>query len=232
VYQMNVKEFELQIEYEWAREKTLDVKEIKSLAIYLIAKRMLDIICSLMALVALSPLFLILAVVIRLTSRGSAIYKQNRVGRDGSLFPIYKFRSMVNGADNLSIYLTPELQEYYKINRKISDDPRVTKVGKILRRTSLDELPQIINIFKGEMSIVGPRPLLPDEIEMYGKSFERYASIKPGLTGLWQIKSRSRTSMIDRAMLDNEYFKKKNFTYDLSILVKTVGVVLSRKGAC
>jgi lipopolysaccharide/colanic/teichoic acid biosynthesis glycosyltransferase len=229
---MDVKELELTSQYVWAGPKALNFEVGNSSVIYLFTKRTLDIVCSLLAIIVLSPFLLIIILAIRLTSDGPGIYRQNRIGKNGNIFSIYKCRSMVNGADDLSLFLTPDMLEYYRINRKITDDPRITKVGKILRKTSLDELPQIFNIFKGDMSIVGPRPLLPDEIEMYGDSFEKYISVKPGLTGLWQIRSRNRTSMTDRAMFDNEYLTKKNFTYDFGILLKTFGVVLSKKGAC
>lgn len=199
---------------------------------YAFIKRFLDIFVSAFSILLLSPLLLAISLVIRLTSEGPAIYKQNRIGKDGRTFAIYKFRSMIVGADNLENSLSPELLEYYKVNRKIDNDPRITKVGKFLRRTSLDELPQIFNIFKGEMTLVGPRPMLPDEIEMYGWHFELYKSVKPGLTGLWQIKCRSETKMEDRAKLDYEYIRNQKLSYDLHILLKTFSVVLSKKGAC
>jgi lipopolysaccharide/colanic/teichoic acid biosynthesis glycosyltransferase len=229
---MDAKNYDMSVEYGYSGRISPIEEDTKDSFIYLLVKRMFDLICSLLAIVVFSPFLLIIVVVIRLTSEGPAIYKQNRVGRNGKLFSIYKFRSMVNGADNLSAHLTPELLEHYRVNRKISNDPRITKVGNLLRRTSLDELPQIFNIFKGEMSIVGPRPLLPDEIEMYGRSFDDYISVKSGLTGLWQVKSRHKTAMSDRAELDYEYLRNKCLIYDLSIIFKTVGVVFSRKGAC
>jgi lipopolysaccharide/colanic/teichoic acid biosynthesis glycosyltransferase len=229
---VDAKNYEMTAEYEISEQVSQIEEDTKSLFVYLFVKRMFDLICSLLAIVVFSPFFLIVAVAIRLTSEGPAIYKQNRVGKSGKLFTIYKFRSMVNGADNLSAHLTPELLEHYRVNRKISNDPRITKVGNFLRRTSLDELPQIFNIFKGDMSVVGPRPLLPDEIEMYGRSFDDYISVKPGLTGLWQVKSRQKTAMNDRAELDFEYLCNKNLIYDLSLIFKTVGVVFSKKGAC
>jgi lipopolysaccharide/colanic/teichoic acid biosynthesis glycosyltransferase len=229
---VDAKNYDMSVEYGYSGRLSPIEEVSKDSFIYLLVKRMFDLICSLLAIVVFSPFFLIVAVAIRLTSEGPAIYKQNRIGRNEKLFSIYKFRSMVNGADNLCAHLTPELLEHYKINRKISNDPRVTKVGKILRRTSLDELPQILNIFIGDMSIVGPRPLLPDEIEMYGRVYDAYISVKPGLTGLWQVKSRHLTSMNDRARLDYEYLQNKSLIYDLSLIFKTVGTVLSGKGAC
>jgi lipopolysaccharide/colanic/teichoic acid biosynthesis glycosyltransferase len=227
-----MKNHEMTAEYEILEQVSQIEVDTKGSFIYLLVKRMFDIVCSLLAIVILSPLFLIVVVAIRLTSEGPAIYKQNRVGRNGKLFSMHKFRSMVNGADNLSAHLTPELLEHYKVNRKISNDPRITKTGNILRRTSLDELPQILDIFKGDMSVVGPRPLLPDEIDMYGRVYDAYISLKPGLTGLWQVKCRHLTSMNDRARFDYEYLQNKSMVYDLSLIFKTVGVVFSKKGAC
>lgn len=139
---------------------------------------------------------------------------------------------MVDGADRLEEHLSDELIKEYRKNRKLTEDPRVTKIGEFLRRSSLDELPQLLNILKGDMAIVGPRPLMTEEIEMYGESFYDYITVKPGLTGLWQIKSRSITSMQARAELDEEYLSKMGLQYNLIIMFKTVGTVLSRKGAC
>ncbi len=199
---------------------------------YLFIKRLFDIILSSVGIILTLPLFLVIVPAIRLTSKGKAIYTQKRLGLNGKEFTIYKFRSMVEGADNLDKHLSPELLEYYKKYRKIENDPRITKVGRILRKTSLDELPQIYNIFLGNMSIVGPRPMLPEEKEMYGDFFNAYITMKPGLTGYWQIKSRTQTTMEARARLDYEYLKKRSLLFDLKIMVETVAVVLSKKGAC
>lgn len=212
---------------------TSDVERLKKpSAGYRFCKRFLDIFLSLLAIILSSPLFIIIVIIIRATSKGAAIYKQKRVGFGGREFTIYKFRSMVNGADNLHQHLSPELLQHYQQHRKIENDPRVTRVGSILRKTSLDELPQIYNIFMGNMSIVGPRPMLPDEKQMYGAFFNAYITVKPGLTGLWQIKSRTQTEMEDRARLDYEYLTQRGLLFDLKIILKTVVVVLSKKGAC
>lgn len=192
----------------------------------------MDIILSLSGIILLLPLLFCIAVMIKATSRGPVIYKQERVGCGGKRFTIYKFRTMVDNADHLEEHLPETLIQLYRKNRKLANDPRVTKIGEFLRRSSLDELPQLLNILKGDMAIVGPRPLMPEEIEMYGESFYDYITVKPGLTGLWQIKSRSITSMQARAELDEEYLSKMGLQYNLIIMFKTVGTVLSRKGAC
>lgn len=199
---------------------------------YLFIKRFFDIVCSFALLICLLPFILLISILIKITSEGPAIYKQKRIGKSGRLFTLYKFRSMVNGADNLKEHLPTELIEFYQVNRKIVNDPRITRVGKVLRRTSLDELPQLINILKGDMSFVGPRPMLPDEIEMYGENFKRYITVTPGLTGLWQILNRTKTTMRDRETLDMVYLNHIGFVIDFMIVIKTVLVIFTAKGAC
>lgn len=212
---------------------TYNVESLKKPSLgYTFFKRALDIFLSLLAIILSSLFFAVIIIIIHATSKGAAIYKQKRVGFGGKEFTIYKFRSMVNGADNLNQHLSPELLKHYEKHRKIENDPRVTRVGSILRKTSLDELPQIYNIFFGNMSVVGPRPMLAEEKAMYGDFFNAYITVKPGLTGLWQIKSRTQTEMEDRARLDYEYLKKRGLLFDLKIIFKTVAVVLSKKGAC
>lgn len=228
---------ELYIPYEFEQDgktvvQVVHYQEFKDSPVYLAVKRFLDIILALPAIILLSPLMGLISFVIILSSEGPAIYKQKRIGKNGNIFTIYKFRTMVDGAEQLAKHLPPDLIEFYKINRKIQNDPRITKFGSLLRKTSLDELPQLLNVLAGDMSLVGPRPMMPDEIQMYGSNFEHYITVKPGLTGLWQIKCRSMTTMQDRALLDREYIKRKNFRFDLIILIKTVGVVFSKKGAC
>lgn len=194
-------------------------------------KRICDIICSLIAIAILSPILLVISILIKMTSKGPVVYKQNRVGKQGQIFSIYKFRSMVNDAYNFRKYLSEEQINYYRINRKLNNDPRVTKVGRIIRRTSLDELPQLVNILKGDMSIVGPRPMMPEEIKMYGKNYKLYITTKPGLTGLWQIHGRFRTSMKQRMRLDVIYIKNQGILTDIKIIFRTFVVVILQKGA-
>lgn len=208
-------------------------KEYKDVNIYYQnLKRFFDLIFSIVGVIVFSPVFILSFILIRATSKGPAIYRQKRVGLKGKLFTIYKFRTMVDGADNLEDSLPEKLIEIYKVKRKLSNDPRVTKVGKVLRRTSIDELPQLFNVFVGNMSLVGPRPMLPDEIDMYGVTFEKYIKVKPGITGYWQTYSRQKTSMVNRAAYDEKYINQFGFVFDLKILLKTIAVVFSKKGAC
>lgn len=201
-------------------------------AAYGVLKRFVDVVLSALAIIFLALPMLAIAAVIRLTSPGAAVFRQQRVGRNGKLFITYKFRTMVDGADQLEKHLTPEQLAIYQRERKLPNDPRVTRVGNFLRKTSLDELPQIFNIFRGDMSIVGPRPMMPEEIRMYGTGFWRYIKVRPGLTGLWQINSRCRTSMRNRARLDECYLNNMCARLDIWIFFHTLQVVFTKKGAC
>jgi lipopolysaccharide/colanic/teichoic acid biosynthesis glycosyltransferase len=157
-----------------------------------------------LALFVLAPLFLVIAVAIRLDDRGPVFFKQTRVGRDGPTFQVYKFRTMVVDAEQRKIQLQ-ELNEGAGVLFKMRRDPRVTKVGATLRRTSLDELPQLLNVLKGDMSLVGPRPALPDEVARYGDHMRRRLVVKPGITGLWQVSGRSGLSWEEAFRLDLPY---------------------------
>ena len=229
---MDAKNYEMTAEYEISEQVSQIEEDTKSLFVYLFVKRMLDLICSLLAIVVFSPFFLIVAVAIRLTSEGPAIYKHKRIGYHGRTIGIYKFRSMVVDADNFNKYLSvQQLYEFGK-NYKLDNDPRVTRIGRTLRKVSLDELPQLFNIFKGEMSLVGPRPILNDELVKYGLYRDAYMSVKPGLTGMWQVNGRSCTTYEDRVLLDVKYINSRSVSGDLKLIFQTVGTVLSRKGAC
>lgn len=199
---------------------------------YLLKKRCADIVLSGVGLVISAPVIFLIAVCIRLTSKGPAFFLQTRVGKNGAPFTIFKFRSMVDGADDLKKHLSSELYACYLEKRKLANDPRVTPFGQILRKTSLDELPQLLNILRGDMSLIGPRPLLPDEIVSYGPVYALYTQLRPGLTGLWQIKSRSFTTLPERAKLDAEYYRRRSTLFDLYIFFNTFRTVLSAKGAC
>lgn len=197
---------------------------------YFLAKRLFDFFASLFALAALSPLFLVTSVLIRLDSAGPAIYSQTRVGRNGRPFTMYKFRSMCQGAEDL-------LEGLYSQNEmdgpvfKIARDPRVTRVGNFLRRTSVDELPQLVNILRGEMSLVGPRPPLPAEVERYTPYQLQRLNVTPGLTCYWQIGGRSDTSFEEWVDLDLKYIGEAGVLTDLRTILKTVPAVLRGKGA-
>lgn len=199
-----------------------------------IVKRTFDIIASGILLLLLAPLIAFITWRIRREDDGPAFLSQERVGRNGKIFKCHKFRSMVQNADEiLAQWLRerPEIREEFSRNFKLKNDPRVTAVGKWIRKTSLDELPQLWNVFVGEMSFVGPRPLLERELPTYGPSIEMYKEARPGITGVWQISGRSETSFADRVYLDAWYVKNWCLWYDIVVLLKTVQVVLARKGA-
>lgn len=212
--------------------------------LYDLAKRVVDILGSIFGLVLLSPFLLIIAIAIKLDSRGPVFADTpQRVGRDGKLFKMYKFRSMFIGSHDI-LHNNPkykDLLEKYKKNSyklAIDEDPRITRVGKLLRRTSIDELPQLINIFKGEMSVVGPRAYYPFELEeqqINHPQSRKYVKIiltgKPGLTGLWQVSGRSGINFDKRVKIDAEYIIRRSILFDFLIILKTIPAVLSGKGA-
>ncbi|MBD3349131.1 MAG: hypothetical protein GF400_08055 [Candidatus Eisenbacteria bacterium] len=193
-------------------------------------KRGVDLLASLFGLALLSPVFLVIAVAIKLDSRGPVFFRQSRVGKDGREFVFYKFRSMVEDAEDLKKNLM-HLNELEGPVFKISEDPRVTAVGKLLRRTSLDELPQLINVLRGEMSLVGPRPPLPCEVEKYEGWQREKLTVLPGITCLWQISGRNHIGFTEWMRLDIEYIRRQSFGLDAKILLRTLPAVLSRKGA-
>jgi Undecaprenyl-phosphate galactose phosphotransferase WbaP len=197
-------------------------------------KRVIDICLVLLALPVLIILFIILAVLIRVDTPGPIFYTQKRIGKDGKEFTIWKFRTMVINAEQvLQKYLQkhPSLQTEWKDNQKIKNDPRVTTVGKILRRLSLDELPQFLNVIHGEMSLVGPRPIVQEEIPFYGNNYHLYTKVKPGLTGLWQVSGRNDLAYEERVNLDEYYVRNWSVWMDIYILAATINAVLTGKGA-
>ena len=202
---------------------------------YNFVKRCFDIIASICAIILLSPVFLVSIIAIKLDTKGPAIFTQMRIGKDGKLFKLYKFRTMVLDADKKLGELLKSDKDArieYKINKKLKNDPRVTKVGKILRKTSIDELPQFINVLKGEMSLIGPRPYLPREQDDMVGYYNYIIQSKPGITGLWQVSGRSNTSFKERLKFDFEYNKTKSITGDFLIALKTVSILLGKEGAC
>lgn len=212
---------------------TADFVENNKKCGYEFSKRLFDIVCSILALIVLSPLFLIISVAIYIDDKGSVMYKHQRVGKNGKPLYIYKFRSMKEEKVDLEKVLTPEQLEQYKIEFKIDNDPRITRVGNFLRKTSLDELPQLINILKGELSLIGPRPVVQEETLFYGENRDLFLSIKPGLTGYWQAYARNNVGYADgtRQNMELYYIKNRNWMLDIKILFKTVQTVLTRKGA-
>lgn len=182
----------------------------------------------------LLPVLFIISLLIRMKSKGPAIYTQIRLGHQGKPFKLYKFRTMVDNADQLlDSYLEqdPEMALEWEETHKLHDDPRVTSFGKLLRKTSLDELPQIFNILKGEMTLVGPRPIVDEEIKKYGRYYEEYCGLHPGLTGLWQISGRSDTTYERRLACDHYYANNWSPALDMKILLKTLPVALKGFGA-
>lgn len=196
-----------------------------------LVKRTMDIVLSVAIIILLLPLFILVALLIKLTSPGPVFYKQLRVGRNGRRFYMYKFRSMYKDADKR----VDELLKQYKVESlaliKFKHDPRVTSIGRFLRKYSIDEFPQLINVLKGEMSLVGPRPPLEREVELYEKWQLKRIDVLPGMTGLWQISGRSDTTFEDMVKLDIEYIKNWSIWLDIKILIKTPFVVISGKGA-
>lgn len=193
-------------------------------------KRMIDVVGALFSLVVLSPLMLLVAIAIKLESRGPVLYRSTRVGKGGRPFEFLKFRSMMDGADQHRETLS-HLNEMDGPTFKISRDPRVTRVGRLLRVTSIDEIPQFLNVIRGEMSLVGPRPPIPEEVAQYEPWQLRRLDVRPGITCLWQISGRSTLSFREWMRLDLEYIQHQSFWLDLRILLRTIPAVLSREGA-
>lgn len=193
----------------------------------------MDSVVASLLLILLSPLFLILFWKVR-ADGGPALYRQERIGANGRPFRCMKFRSMVTNADQVlqNLLVTdPVARAEWESKRKLSNDPRVTRIGTFLRTTSLDELPQLINVIRGEMSLVGPRPIVAAEAHHYGYNFAYYCDTKPGITGLWQVSGRSSTSYEERVKLDVWYVQNWSLWHDGAILLKTIPAVLLRKGA-
>ncbi|MGL5479032.1 MAG: sugar transferase [Clostridium sp.] len=198
---------------------------------YLFVKRALDIVLSLIALIVFSPIFLIVAVAIRLDSKGAIAFGHKRLGKDRREIKVYKFRTMVQNADEVFNNFTKEQKEEYYKTFKLDNDPRITKVGEFLRKTSLDELPQLFNILKGDMSIVGPRPIVQKEVEKYGEYADKFFSVIPGLTGYWQANGRSDTSYEERVQMDMYYIDNRSLIFDAKIIIQTIISVVKKEGA-
>lgn len=194
-----------------------------------VTKRLFDIAFSLAVLVLFSPLYLFLSVLIAVSSPGPIFYVQQRVGKNHRLFNCYKFRTMVTNADEVLEALLaecPQSREEFEANFKLRHDPRITWIGKFLRLTSLDEFPQFWNVLKGDMSVVGPRPLVPEELHKYGNRINRVLMIRPGLTGLWQVSGRNDIPYPQRVQIDVYYVNYRTFWLDLWVIIKTLGVVI------
>lgn len=199
--------------------------------IYLFIKRLFDILLSLVALIILSPLFLLVAILIKIDSKGPVFFKHKRIGKNGKIIGVYKFRSMVINAEELLKQFTPEQKKEYEKNFKLDNDPRITKIGNFLRKSSLDELPQLINILIGNMSIVGPRPIVTKELEKYGNQKDKFLSVTPGLTGFWQASGRSDVDYDERIKMELYYIDNCSLWLDIKIILKTFVAVIKKEGA-
>lgn len=198
------------------------------------AKRIIDIVSSFLMLVFLSPLFLFIGLMyMQEEQKGRVLYKQKRIGEKGKPFYIYKFRTMVVNAEEVLRSDQKLYAEFVQNGYKLpaDQDPRITKIGRCLRETSLDELPQLINVLKGEMSLVGPRPIIAEELEEYAENKPLFLSVKPGMTGLWQVSGRSDLSYPERMELELDYIRNQRLGTDILILLKTAGAVLRKQGA-
>ncbi|MCM2675918.1 sugar transferase [Alkalicoccobacillus plakortidis] len=198
---------------------------------YLFLKRGIDISASIIGIIVLSPLFLILAIVIKIEDpKGAVFFKQTRVGKDENEFKMYKFRSMVSNAEELLEGLLDQ-NEVSGAMFKMKADPRITKMGKFIRKTSIDELPQLLNVLKGDMSLVGPRPPLIREVNEYTLFHKQRLLIKPGCTGLWQVSARNNVGFDEMVSMDLNYIKNRNILLDFKIILKTLLVLINTKGA-
>ena len=208
-----------------------DVKTKISKKVYIKIKRVIDVILASVALILLSPLFAIIAIAIKIDSKGPVFFAHKRIGKNGKIMKLYKFRSMVINAEELIKSFTPEQMKEYKENYKLTNDPRITKVGKFLRKTSLDELPQLINIINGDLSIIGPRPVVADELEKYGVNKDKFLSVTPGLTGYWAANGRSNTTYEQRMEMELYYIDNLSLKMDIKVFFKTILSVLKKEGA-
>ena len=213
--------------------ENLKVKKEKSYFLYNGIKRMFDIVLAMISIVLLMPIFLIIAIIIKFDSKGKIIFKHKRIGKNGQPIYLYKFRTMYTNSNEIleELLKDPKIKKEWEENYKLTNDPRITKVGSFLRKSSLDELPQLLNILMGNMSFVGPRPLVEKEIEKYGKNKNKLLSVIPGLTGWWACNGRSCTTYEERIKLELYYVKNRSIKLDLKVIFKTFITVLKRTGA-
>lgn len=219
----------------WPRTRNHHLGHLPSaLFRYRIVKRIVDLVLTALTLPIWLPFLLVLALLVKLTSPGPVFFSHRRICKSGAFFSMWKFRTMcVNSSEVLERYLAshPEARKEWNKTHKLQDDPRVTRIGKVMRRLSLDELPQIWNVLTGRMSLVGPRPIVAAEVEKYAECFQCYTRVKPGVTGLWQVSGRSKLSYAERVKLDCEYVGRWSLLRDLKILLLTVRSVVNQDGA-
>jgi exopolysaccharide production protein ExoY len=214
--------------------KSLELRKTSDGLLLVAAKRAVDLAGASLLLLVLAPVFILIALMIKIDSAGPVLFRQWRLGFRGRRFLMFKFRTMCAGAeaDIEELIIGDSAKRIvWEEFQKLWDDPRLTGFGRYLRKLSLDEFPQLWNVLKGEMSLVGPRPITPDQREIYGGDFDLYTSVKPGITGMWQVNGRNRTSFRQRILWDAYYIKNWTLGLDLSILLRTIGVVLTGEGA-
>ncbi len=213
------------------KQELLAAEEVNQKWLYLFMKRLMDVVGALCGLIFLSPVFLIVALLIKLEDpKGPILFKQTRVGKNEQEFGMYKFRSMVTDAEEK----LKDLLQHNEVSGamfKMKDDPRVTKIGKFIRKTSIDELPQLLNVLKGEMSLVGPRPPLLREVKEYTQYDKQRLLVTPGCAGLWQVTERNSVGFKEMVELDLEYINKRSIIYDLKIIFKTIQIMIKSNGA-
>lgn len=229
--EINFKGWDLIMERLQIEEQEIIQVERQKNILYEVSKRTLDFMGSFLGLVILSPILLIVAILIKLESKGPAIFSQSRIGLNGKEFKMYKFRSMVQNAEELKEKLAKQ-NEMSGPMFKMKNDPRVTKVGKFIRKTSIDELPQLLNILKGDMTLVGPRPSLPREVEKFESWMLKRLEVKPGLTCYWQVSGRNNIDFYEWMKLDLKYVNDMGFWLDIKLIFKTVTVLFGDKNAC
>jgi lipopolysaccharide/colanic/teichoic acid biosynthesis glycosyltransferase len=211
----------------WVRAQPQTRSQVRR---YEACKRLLDLSVGVPLLVLSLPAWLAATAAVKLTSPGPVFYRHRRLGRDGREFWCWKFRTMRTDADQI-LEQNPELRRQFEVDFKLDDDPRITRVGAFLRRTSLDELPQLVNILRGEMSLIGPRPIVPKELTKYGEDAEKLLTVPPGLGGLWQAFGRSDTTYPERVRMDMSYIDRRSLKMDLYLLLRTACAVFRRRGA-
>lgn len=202
--------------------------------IYFTIKRLFDILFSIIGLVLMIPIMIIIKIIYMCTGDFSSMfYSHERIGKDGKVFKLYKFRTMVPNADEVlkKLLKHKKYRREWQKNHKLEDDPRITKVGKVIRHASIDEFPQFINVLKGDMSVVGPRPYLHRELKDMGRFYDRIITCRPGVTGYWQVNGRSNTDFKTRLKMDNFYCQNQGFKFDVKLFIKTFETVLGMDGA-
>ncbi|WP_343225767.1 sugar transferase [Nitratireductor aquimarinus] len=221
--------------YDSSVKQELELRKVRHFRSYFVFKRTFDIVFSILVLFFLLPAFAAISLCILISDGRPVFYRQKRIGRDGRVFDCLKFRTMRRDADRLLKELldkNPVLLQEWRACQKLRDDPRIHPIGRFLRVSSLDELPQFVNVLKGEMSVVGPRPIVEDEMVRYGERINDYLLMKPGITGLWQVSGRNDTSYDQRVGLDVHYFQNRTTWLDLKIVWRTVGVFLFDHNGC